>query len=156
MRRLAPHIDVEAEAAAHVRAEEANTDGVVAVAGARELLSALPQDRWAVVTSCPRNLGLARLRAAGIAEPPRMVCAEDIRRGKPDPEPYLRGSALVGREPKDCLVFEDAPAGVNSALAAGMRVVGITTTLPPIACPARRRSVTSGSCLWRKLRRDWW
>ena len=137
MRRLAPHIDIAAEAAEHVRAEERNTSGVVAVGGARPLLSSLPPERWAIVTSCPRGLALARLRATGMPEPAHMVVAEDITKGKPDPEPYLKGAARLGVAPADCLVFEDAPAGIASARSAGMQVVGITTTFDreKLACP---------------------
>jgi sugar-phosphatase len=106
--------------------EASDVDGVTALPGARRLLAALPADRWAVVTSGTRAVAQARLRAAGLTCP-RLVTADDVRRGKPDPEPYLVGAAQLGVPPERCLVVEDAPAGLAAARAAGMRSVGVTT-----------------------------
>lgn len=108
--------------------ELADTDGIVALPGAVDLLAALPDDAWAIVTSCTRDLAEVRLAAAGLPVPPLMVCADDVTRGKPDPEPYLLGAERCGVAPSDCLVLEDAPAGVASARAAGCDVVGVLTT----------------------------
>ncbi|RDG38521.1 HAD family hydrolase [Streptomyces corynorhini] len=101
--------------------------GVVLLPGTAELLAALPAERWAVVTSATRRLAEARLGAVGL-RPKTMVVADDITRGKPDPEPYLLGAARLGVDPARCVVFEDAPAGLESARAAGMRTVALTTT----------------------------
>ncbi|MER5732535.1 HAD-IA family hydrolase [Streptomyces sp. NPDC002138] len=103
--------------------------GVVLLPGTKELLSALPAGRWAVVTSATRPLAEARLREVGI-DFPEMVAAEDITRGKPDPEPFLLAAARLGVDPGRCVVFEDAPAGLAAARAAGMRTVALTTTHP--------------------------
>ncbi|MFF5567305.1 HAD family hydrolase [Streptomyces sp. NPDC012623] len=101
--------------------------GVVLLPGTAELLAAVPAERWAVVTSATRRLAEARLAAVGL-RPGTMVAADDITRGKPDPEPYLLGAARLGVDPARCVVFEDAPAGLASARAAGMRTVALATT----------------------------
>ncbi|MDI3407149.1 HAD-IA family hydrolase [Streptomyces cavernicola] len=101
--------------------------GVVLLPGAKELLAALPRDRWAVVTSATRPLAEARLHEVGV-DFPAMVAADDITRGKPDPEPFLLAAAKLGVDPARCVVFEDAPAGLRSGRAAGMTTVALTTT----------------------------
>ncbi|MFF9015481.1 HAD-IA family hydrolase [Streptomyces sp. NPDC014870] len=101
--------------------------GVELLPGTKELLSSLPADRWAVVTSATRPLGEARLREAGI-DFPALVAADDITRGKPDPEPFLLAAAGLGVAPAACVVFEDAPAGLAAGRAAGMRTVALATT----------------------------
>ncbi|NBE50912.1 HAD family hydrolase [Streptomyces boluensis] len=101
--------------------------GVVLLPGTKELLSALPLERWAVVTSATRPLAEARLHEVGV-DFPAMVAADDITRGKPDPEPFLLAAAKLGVDPARCVVFEDAPAGLASGRAAGMKTVALTTT----------------------------
>lgn len=98
-------------------------DGIEAIPGVDTLLRSLPAERWAVVTSGIRRLALARIAAPGLPMPGKLVAAEDVSRGKPDPEPYARGAELLGLAPGDCVVFEDAPAGIRSALDAGIGVV---------------------------------
>ncbi len=110
------------------RGEIEDLDGVVPLPGARELLSALPPDRWTIVTSCTRRLAQTRLRAAGLPIPDRLVTSDDIKNGKPDPEPYLKGASLLGVSAKDCVVVEDAPAGIRAGKAAGARVIACRTT----------------------------
>ena len=128
IRELLPHADAEQENALVERRELDDMDGMVTLPGARELLRALPDASWTVVTSCTRALAVRRLEAAGLPVPKRLVTASDIRRGKPDPEPYLKGAEGLGLPPRDCVAFEDAPAGIRSARAAGARVVGVRTT----------------------------
>ncbi|MHC3389807.1 HAD family hydrolase [Streptomyces lavendulocolor] len=101
--------------------------GVKLLPGTGELLAALPANRWAVVTSATGPLAGARLREAGI-DAPVLIAADDITRGKPDPEPYLLAAARLGVDPARCVVFEDAPAGLASGRAAGMRTVALATT----------------------------
>ncbi|MFJ4781322.1 HAD-IA family hydrolase [Streptomyces sp. NPDC088762] len=101
--------------------------GVVLLPGTKDLLSALPAGRWAVVTSATRALAEARLREAGI-DVPELVAADDVTRGKPDPEPFLLAARRLGVDPARCVVFEDAPAGLAAGRAAGMRTVALTTT----------------------------
>jgi sugar-phosphatase len=124
---VAPWLDARAEAD-RLDAEEADdVDGLRPVPGAGELLAALPDDAWAVVTSAGRLLAEARLAAAGLPLSRVLVCSEDTSAGKPDPDGYLTAARLLGAAPADCLVVEDVPAGVAAGRAAGMLVVGITT-----------------------------
>jgi mannitol-1-/sugar-/sorbitol-6-phosphatase len=127
---MAPHLDTPEEHAYLTKSEEDCRDGVVAVRGARELLDALDGAAWAVVTSAWRRLAEIRLGYAGLPTPRVLVTADDIREGKPHPEGYLRAAAGLGAAPAACVVVEDAPAGIAAARAAGMRVIGVTTTFP--------------------------
>ncbi|KEF07036.1 MULTISPECIES: HAD family hydrolase [Streptomyces] len=95
--------------------------------GTHALLAGLPPERWAVVTSATARLAEARLAEAGI-HPKTLIAADDITRGKPDPEPFLLAARRLGVDPARCVVFEDAPAGLASGRAAGMTTVALTTT----------------------------
>jgi HAD superfamily hydrolase (TIGR01509 family) len=128
IRRVAPHLDADAEAAEVEREEIERLDGLQAIPGARELVEAVPAGRFAIVTSGTRPLAVARLRAAGLPVPEVLVTAEQVEAGKPDPAGYLRAARLLGVDPAHCLVLEDAPAGVEAGLAAGMTVVAVLTT----------------------------
>ena len=128
IRELLPSADHHAEDLAIQKAEIEDLEDVVALPGTIELLSALPADRFAVVTSATHALAVVRLRAAGFAIPKHLVTSSDIQRGKPDPEPYLRGAQILGLSPADCVVIEDAPAGIQSGKAAGSRVLALRTT----------------------------
>jgi len=134
IRQFAPQIsspiDVEAEARMMEQREIDDRESVHPVAGAADLLARIPPDRWTVVTSGTRALAEARLGYVGLPVPPTMVTASDITRGKPDPEPYLKGAAALRMPPKECVVIEDAPAGIRAGQAAGMRVIGIASTYP--------------------------
>ncbi|WP_405802885.1 HAD-IA family hydrolase [Streptomyces sp. NBC_01187] len=109
--------------------EDVAKGGAVPLPGTAELLASLPEGSWAVVTSATRELAEARLRAVGI-EAPLVIAADDITRGKPDPEPYLLAAEKLGADPARCVVFEDAPAGLEAGRRAGMRTVGLVTTHP--------------------------
>jgi sugar-phosphatase len=122
---LPEHVDAETEWLA--RAETADTDGVVPMPGAADVL-ALPAVRIAISTSCMAPLARARLAAAGLSVPGVLVTSDQVARGKPAPDPYLLAAARLGVDPAACLVFEDAPAGIASARAAGMTVWAVTTT----------------------------
>lgn len=119
-------MDVAAEAIALAEAEIDDVEGVVSIAGAEAFLTALPSDRWAIVTSAPRRLALRRLEAAGLPVPALMISGEDVAHGKPAPDCFLLAAERLGQQPKDCLVFEDAPAGIQAAEAAGARVIVVT------------------------------
>lgn len=99
--------------------------GIVAIAGAADLLQRLPQDRWALVTSASRELAINRMRAAGLPLPAVMVCAEDVAEGKPSPEGYLKAASILGYHVRDCVVFEDAAAGIRAGNASGARVIAV-------------------------------
>ncbi|WP_234531616.1 HAD family hydrolase [Streptomyces shenzhenensis] len=107
--------------------EDVPNGGVRLLPGTVALLDSLPADRWAVVTSATRRLAEARLEAVGI-RPKTLICADDITRGKPDPEPYLLAARRLGADPAHCVVFEDAPAGLQAGRAAGMTTVALATT----------------------------
>ena len=111
----------------HLEVEDVPNGGVHLLPGTRFFLDALPADRWAVVTSATRRLAEARLDAVSIL-PKTLVAADDITRGKPDPEPYLLGARALGVDPAACVVFEDAPAGLQAGRAAGMTTVALATT----------------------------
>jgi sugar-phosphatase len=128
IRELLPSADHRVENQAIEKAEIEDLEDVIALPGTIQLLSALPADRFAVVTSASRALAVVRLRAAGFAIPKHLVTSSDIQRGKPDPEPYLRGTQILGFSPADCIVIEDAPAGIQSGKAAGSRVIALRTT----------------------------
>jgi sugar-phosphatase len=103
---------------------------IVTLPGARNLLESMPLERWAIVTSATDRLLVARLRAAKLPQPERLISANMVSKGKPDPQPYLMGAERLGVSPKNCLVFEDAPSGVKAGVAAGCRVVGVLGTTP--------------------------
>lgn len=121
-----PGIDLDAEAAWVTAGEIADTDGVEEIPGAIAFLASLPPDRWAVVTSASPELAKARLGAAGIARPRLIVTADDVERGKPDPAGFRLAAERLGFAVEDCLVFEDAVAGIAAAEAAPADVVVIT------------------------------
>jgi sugar-phosphatase len=128
IRELLPDADHEAENREVERREIEDVEDVVPLPGAMELLQALPLERWAIVTSCTRPLAGVRIGAAGLPKPKHLVTANDVVRGKPDPEPYLKGAQILGVAAKDCLVLEDAPAGIRAGKAAGARVLALRTT----------------------------
>ncbi len=131
VRTVAPNLDAQRETDRIEQREIEDTDGLRVLNGAQELLAALPLNRYSIVTSGTRQLATKRLQVAGLPVPTKMVTADDVTRGKPDPEPYLAGAAMLGFEPQDCLVFEDAPSGIRSAKAGGMVVIAVTTTYKP-------------------------
>jgi mannitol-1-/sugar-/sorbitol-6-phosphatase len=92
-------------------------------------LASLPPDRWTIVTSCTRKLAQVRIKAAGLPLPEKLISANDITNGKPHPEPYLKGAAVLGFPATECVVLEDVPAGVTAAKGAGARVIAFTTTV---------------------------
>ena len=128
IRELLPATDIDAEKNQMEHWEITDLDGVVPLPGAARLLQTLPSERWAVVTSCTRPLAEARIRAACLPLPQHLVTASDIARGKPDPEPYLKGATLLKLAAQDCLVFEDAPAGIRAGKSAGASVIALRTT----------------------------
>lgn len=124
-----PHVDVAQATADIDRRELEDLEDVRALPGAAEAMAAVGE-RAAIVTSAGRELALLRLSAAGLRAPEAFVTADDITRGKPDPQPYLIGADRLGADPRRCLVVEDAPAGVRSGRAAGAATLALTTTSP--------------------------
>jgi sugar-phosphatase len=140
IRLIAPHLEKPEEIAFLVETEENCDQGIVEIRGARALLDAMnaasatggssPAARWAVVTSAWRTLAEKRLRLAGLSIPDVLITSDDISHSKPHPEGYLLAAERLGVAPAGCLVIEDAHAGIDAARAAGMTVIGITTTFP--------------------------
>ncbi|XHS32331.1 HAD-IA family hydrolase [Pseudoxanthomonas sp. UC29_72] len=134
-----PGVDAQAEAEGITRDEIADVEGVAPIAGAAAFIAGLPATRWAVVTSAPRALALRRMQAAGLVPPAVLVTAEDVVHGKPDPAGYRLAAARLGVAAEDCLVFEDAPAGIAAAEAAGADVLVIQAAhAHPLETPHRQ------------------
>jgi mannitol-1-/sugar-/sorbitol-6-phosphatase len=136
IRAIAPLLDIEAEARLLEVAESVDFDGVTTLPGAAELLESLPAGSWTVVTSGTRALATGRLVHGGLPIPEQLITADDVERGKPDPQPYLAGAAALGIDSADCLVIEDAPAGIEAGKAAGMTVLAVATTFEARALTA--------------------
>ncbi|MDN4645259.1 HAD-IA family hydrolase [Arthrobacter sp. PsM3] len=133
VRRFAPAgADIEELAAELGAAERVRIEGIVPLPGAAELLGILPPNAVALVTSADRILADIRMDAAGLGMPATVVTADVITRGKPHPEGYLRAAELLGVDPADALVFEDAPAGIAAGLAAGIRTVAVGPNTGPL------------------------
>ena len=127
IRRWGPaHLDIEAEYEALTLAEIEDVHDITAISGADAFIRALPADRWALVTSAPRDLALRRLEAAALPVPPLLVTADDVANGKPAPDCFLMAAERLSVPPQDCLVWEDAPAGIAAAKAAGMACIVIS------------------------------
>ena len=127
--KVAPGLEPTAALARINELELRDTAGVIALPGAIEAVEAT-RDCCAIVTSATGELAAARLRAAGIPTPTRLVTADDITRGKPDPEPFLIAARRLGVRPEECLVVEDAPSGLAAARAAGCASLALTTSTP--------------------------
>jgi len=140
LRLLAPHLDIEREVWKIEHGITEITKKLPPIAGAAELLAAIPKDhqvkdrrakdRWAVVTSGIYDLAVERLRGAGLPVPNVLISADDVARGKPDPEPYLKGAQRLAVAPQECLVIEDAVLGIQAAHAAGMKAIALASTHP--------------------------
>jgi len=136
IREVAPHLDVEAATAHMTDATTAGGDQLRAFDGAAALLRALPDRQWTIATSGRRRTATRRLSHVDLPRPDTLVTADDVERGKPDPEPYVLAAERLGVAPADCIVFEDAPAGVEAGRRAGAQVVGVATGSPPEALSA--------------------
>jgi mannitol-1-/sugar-/sorbitol-6-phosphatase len=129
VREYLPHADPVAENRLVERAEMEDLEGVVPLAGSRELLMSLPSNRWTIVTSSTRPLAEVRLRAAGLSIPHKLITSSDVVNGKPHPEPYIKAAHTLGYPPSDCVVVEDVPAGIRAGKSAGTRVIAFRTTV---------------------------
>jgi mannitol-1-/sugar-/sorbitol-6-phosphatase len=128
VRLLRPDIDAHAGLKVIEDLEVEDVEDLRVLPGVKRLLESLPLERWAIVTSATRRLLLARLTAAGLPVPDRIISGEMVERGKPDPEPYRKGAELLGFLPGECVVVEDALSGVGAGVAAGCRVMAVLGT----------------------------
>ena len=130
IRIVAPHLDPEAESVAFNDRLDAEDDeaAISAMPVAAALLASLPPDRWTIATSAFRPIATEWLSRVGLPVPPALVTVDDVERGKPAPDPFLKAAANLGRDPGRCLVVEDAPAGIAGAKAAGASVLALGTT----------------------------
>jgi len=141
VRDFLPNADSNAENMEVERQEVEDLEGVIALPGAQALVTSIPAGRWTVVTSATRPLAEVRLRAAGIPIPESLITADDIQHGKPHPEPYQKAAARLGYPASECVVVEDAPAGIRAGKAAGARVIAVPTT-------SNRRELESAGADW--------
>lgn len=130
VRLLAPHLPTEEEVQKLEQREAADTEGVTVMPGAADLVRSIPDGRWGVATSGTRYLATSRLRLGNLPIPRVLVSADEVVKGKPDPEPFLKGAELLGMNAEECLVIEDAPAGIRAAHAGGMKVIALPSTYP--------------------------
>jgi sugar-phosphatase len=128
IRMVAPHVDAEKEAADFTAYEILDTEGVIPIPGAKELMTNFDVNKWAVVTSGGYDLVQARMKKAGLPMPKFIVTGDDVSQGKPSPIPYLTGADKLGVSFENCVVIEDAPIGIKAGKAAKMRVIGIAST----------------------------
>jgi sugar-phosphatase len=128
--KLRPDLDAEVELRIIEDLEVADNEGLSVLPGVLDLLAALPKSRWTVVTSATERLARARMEAGGVPAPERLITADFVTRGKPHPEPFLAGAALLGFAPEDCVVFEDSSSGVKAGRDAGCTVVATTFSHP--------------------------
>jgi sugar-phosphatase len=128
VRLLAPHLPAEEEVQKLEQREAADTEGVTVMPGAADLVRSIPDGRWGVATSGTRYLATSRLRLGNLPIPRVLVSADEVVKGKPDPEPFLKGAELLGMNAEECLVIEDAPAGIRAAHAGGMKVIALPST----------------------------
>jgi sugar-phosphatase len=127
---MRPDLDAEQELKVIEDIEVEDNEGLTVLPGVLAMLSALPADRWTVVTSATERLARVRMGVGGVSLPQKLVAADFVTRGKPHPEPFLTGAALLGFEPKDCVVFEDSASGAKAGRAAGCTVVATTFSHP--------------------------
>lgn len=130
LQTAAPDLAIDSEVAWLDATELADVEGLRAVPGAKQLVPSLSPDRWAIVTSCGRALAQLRLASVGLPVPKVLVVAEEVNQGKPAPDGYRLAAERLGYGAAECIVFEDAPAGIAAGRAAGARVLALSTTYP--------------------------
>jgi mannitol-1-/sugar-/sorbitol-6-phosphatase len=139
---LRPDLDAMAELRLIEDIELNDLEGMNVLPGVPQLLASLPAGGWTVVTSATERLARVRLAAGNIPLPERIVTAESVAKGKPDPAPFLAGARLLGFPPEECVVFEDSPSGVQAGRAAGCAVVATTFSHPIESLSAAHYLVT--------------
>lgn len=128
LRALRPDLDSMIELRRLEDFDAQDQSGVAVLPGAKPLIASLPENAWTIVTSAPKSLMRNRLMSAGISMPQNFVSADHVTHGKPHPEPYEMGARVLGLKPSECLVIEDAPAGIKAGKAAGCRVLAVLSS----------------------------
>src|SRR5579862_1835395 len=152
IRAVAPDLDPEEELRGLEKWHVADHDGIEVMPGSVDLVRSIPEGRWGVVTSGSREIVTERLRLAGVPLPKVMITADDVVNGKPHPEPYLKGAQELGVRPEDCVVIEDAPAGIAAAHAAKMKVIALASTYP--ASKLTEADAVVGKLAWLEVIAD--
>jgi len=127
---VAPHLSIKEEVYTLETDEISRMDGMKIYTGAHDLLNSLPPTQWAIVTSGSLRVASARLDYAKLLQPAVFITADDVKEGKPAPHAYLLAASRLHVEPADCVVVEDAPAGIQAGKSAGMKVIGIASSHP--------------------------
>lgn len=143
IREVAPHLDVDAEVEKMSDVMAAAPEKLRAFDGAKALLERLPEEQWTIATSGRYRTATNRLSHVGLPIPESMITANDVEHGKPHPESYLQAAERLSIDPEHCVVFEDAPAGVEAGNRAGARVIGVATASAPEALSAADAVVPS-------------
>ena len=125
---VAPHLNAKAEARWFEENLSTDLEGLLMFDGVQDVLTRLPDSLWAIATSAPQIIAFNRLRYLSLPIPAVIVTADDVQKGKPAPDPYLKAAQGLGKDPRNCLVIEDAPAGITAAKAAGAFVLAVPTT----------------------------
>ncbi|MFU8772106.1 MAG: HAD-IA family hydrolase [Anaerolineales bacterium] len=131
VQQLVPHLDVFAEVQYLEEQEATAIEGLRPISGAAFLLKSLPPESWSVFTSVRRETALAKLRAANLPEPRILISGDQVQHGKPAPHGYLLAAEQIGVDPRECLVVEDTPVGIEAAAAGGIPVIALATTHSP-------------------------
>jgi mannitol-1-/sugar-/sorbitol-6-phosphatase len=131
IRIVAPHLSVQDEYRVLEAEEIADMEGVRPYPSAGELLGTLSPGQWAIVTSGTKRVAEARMRHVGLPIPGTFITADDVKAGKPAPDGYLLAARRLHLDPSECVVIEDAPAGIQAGKTAGMRVIAVASTLTP-------------------------
>jgi haloacid dehalogenase superfamily, subfamily IA, variant 3 with third motif having DD or ED/haloacid dehalogenase superfamily, subfamily IA, variant 1 with third motif having Dx(3-4)D or Dx(3-4)E len=131
IRLVAPHLPLQDEVYALETDEVSDMDGVNPYSSAKDLLSKLSLRQWAIVTSGSLRVASARVRHVGLPTPEVFITADDVRIGKPAPDGYLLAANRLHVHPAECVVIEDAPAGIQAGKAAGMKVIGVASSRLP-------------------------
>lgn len=152
IRRFAPGVEPSAEARATAEGQARTETGITPLEGGRALIDAIPQDRWAVVTSGRRLLALQHLGLGRLPVPNVLITAEDTPQGKPSPVGYRLAAERLGIASGECLAIEDSPAGVRAACAAGMTVIAVTNTHP--ASELTAADAVIDSLAWLRVKAD--
>jgi len=130
VKNLAPAgADIDREIATLIAEEREQVEGISAIPGAVELLARLPSQSWAVVTSADRALAAKRMQIAGLPEAPVLIAAEDVERGKPNPDGFQLAAQKLSRSATASIIFEDSPSGLDAGRRAGCRTIAITAAL---------------------------